>query len=256
MRAPVPFRFQLAANDCGPACVLALADYYAIPLPPAEVRRQLVTDPQAGTTLRRFADGLGQWFTVEIGRQSPGTLDPQWMPFIALLPRQAHYVVVWAVEGATVLVGDPAAGVQRVPLATFFEWWDGLTIVLRPRGDAPRVSRRTSPRPAALLWRLVGGQAGVLVLAALPATLLGLVNAGFAVLFPAYLAHLRRLLVGTAGYLAVTLILSASAAWGARTPAVRCCTAWAGGWRPPSHGWTAHSTPPGTRIRGCRTSST
>lgn len=68
----IPFYFQLTANDCAPACVMALADWYGIRASLSELRRRLVTDSTRGTALKQFLPGLQDLFTVQIGRQSTG----------------------------------------------------------------------------------------------------------------------------------------------------------------------------------------
>ena len=71
----VPFRFQLASNDCAPACVMSIAEFYDIAITIKEIRRRLVTDPVQGTALKQFSTGLHDLFSVEIGRQSIEYLD-------------------------------------------------------------------------------------------------------------------------------------------------------------------------------------
>lgn len=106
----IPFYFQLTANDCAPACVMALADWYGLQVSISELRHRLVTDPTRGTPIKQFLQGLQDLFTVQIGRQSPEQWDETLLPFIAFLPKQAHFVVVWQKTSRTVLLGDPGSG--------------------------------------------------------------------------------------------------------------------------------------------------
>ncbi len=210
--AVVPFHFQLAANDCAPACVMAIAEWYGISISLGEVRRRLVTDPVQGTTIKQFQLGLSDLFQVRLGRQKPGQLDPGGLPFIAFWPQQEHFVVVWAVDPSGVMIGDPGNGLQRMPLSTFLQYWDGITIVLIPRrgGGDVRCSR---PAVRPLVRRMVGRDWGGLILLAGPATLLGVTNAAFSIFMPFYLSDLPRLEAITAGFLGVSLVLSAFTAW-------------------------------------------
>ena len=86
-----------------------------------------------GTALKQFASGLDDLFIVQIGRQSIDNLDESSVPFIAFWPQQSHFVIVWAMDDETVLFGDPASGMKTMLITTFLQYWDGVTIVLRPR---------------------------------------------------------------------------------------------------------------------------
>ncbi|AEJ38694.1 hypothetical protein TPY_0493 [Sulfobacillus acidophilus TPY] len=71
------------------------------------------------------------------------------LPFIAFLPKHAHFVVVWQKTPRTVLIGEPGIGLMTVEWNEFLEHWDGITIVLRPRtptssGGSPARSLSTT----------------------------------------------------------------------------------------------------------------
>ncbi len=208
----LPFHFQLAANDCAPACVMAIAEWCGISVSLDELRRRLVTDPVQGTTIRHLELGLHDLFRVQVGRQKPGQLDSGLLPFIVFWPQQAHFVVVWAVDAAGVLVGDPGNGLQRMPFATFLQYWDGITIVLQPIAAVGGV-RSTQPAIWPLVGRLVSGYGGSFFLLAGPATLLGVTNAAFSIFMPFYLSDLPPLEWITAGFLRISLVLSTFTAW-------------------------------------------
>ena len=135
----LPFRFQVALHDCGPACVQALADFYGTPVTIDQLRGRLRTDPLRGTTIRAFSEGLADLFEVEVGRAPTGLVPSELLPFVAYLPRLRHYVTVWALNQrrGQVLLGDPAAGLTSVPIEDFLSDWDGIAVVLRPRLQRP-----------------------------------------------------------------------------------------------------------------------
>ncbi|WP_053958270.1 cysteine peptidase family C39 domain-containing protein [Sulfobacillus thermosulfidooxidans] len=211
----VPFHFQLASNDCAPACVLAIAEYYGISISLDELRRRLVTDPDRGTLLKYFSEGLSDIFDVSIGRQSLPRIEADLTPFIAFFSQQAHFVVVWHVHENGVTVGDPGVGVSTLSLSALLQHWDGITIVLRPRPHVPRQAvYKTRPISAAKIAReLFRGRSGAIGIVAVPATLLGISNAFFSMIFPYYLSRLHLLALLTAAFILVDMGLSATTSW-------------------------------------------
>lgn len=204
-----PFHFQLAANDCAPACVLAISEFYGLPTTIGDLRRKLVTSPRHGTSLRNFSDGLHDQFHVEIGKQPVNRLDSSLLPFIAFFPRQGHFVVVWNVSRSSAVIGDPGIGLISVPFSTFFQNWDGTTVVLRPDKDLPReVGRQHRVRDSAILWRFFRRQFVGMLFVSLPAMILGILNALFSIVLPYYVIHVHKLLWTTAIFIALSVGLS------------------------------------------------
>ncbi len=61
-----PFYFQSATHDCVPASVMAMAQFYGIPINIKQLRSVLVTDPVIGTTLKNI-NNLSSWLQVQLG---------------------------------------------------------------------------------------------------------------------------------------------------------------------------------------------
>jgi ABC-type bacteriocin/lantibiotic exporter with double-glycine peptidase domain len=189
---------------------MALAQFYGVSTTISDLRKRLVTDPTQGTAIKQFQAGLSDLFFVQIGRQPLDHLDEALYPFIAFWPQQAHFVVVWSIDEHHVIFGDPGSGLQTMPIGAFFQYWDGITIVLRPREPS---QQRTGPGAAASSWAITRSFFGAakleLFILLIPATILGLSNTAFSVFFPYYLAHLHRLFLLTAAFLLVSVMLSA-----------------------------------------------
>ena len=189
---------------------MALAQYYGVSTTISDLRRRLVTDPTEGTAIKQFAVGLSDLFSVQIGRQSLDHLNGTLYPFIAFWPQQAHFVVVWSIDEQHVTFGDPGSGLQKMLIGAFFQYWDGITIVLRPHDFSQQRSwLEAAASPWVMIRRFFGSVRMELVILSLPATILGLGNTLFSVFFPYYLTHLHRLFLLTAAFLVVSVILSA-----------------------------------------------
>lgn len=64
-----------------------------------------------------------------------------------------HFVVLKGIDAQTVLIGDPALGLRRLPRAEFQKMWNGVLFVVMLPGEQPPVfngSRDRSLAPAAL----------------------------------------------------------------------------------------------------------
>ncbi|PSR23402.1 MAG: hypothetical protein C7B45_03575, partial [Sulfobacillus acidophilus] len=206
-RFPYPFRFQLATNDCAPACVMAIGDYHGVAVNIHQLRDALLADNAAGTAISNF-QRLSTWFDVQLGRTDQNKPDLVTTPYIAYWPEQSHYVVVWRVTASTVILGDPAVGVVRMSRRDFSQSWNGIVIVLRP-GDSSDPSFVRQPQHlGSLILRLFRPQWYRLALLAIPATALGILNAVFAVAFPYFLQNLAELVRFTLAFVAISLMLS------------------------------------------------
>lgn len=128
-RKPVIER-QHDEMDCGAACMATLARYYGrrISLP---TYRSLVHVTREGASLlsvKRAADATG---FQSIGIYSGyGGLQRMLTPFIALT--QYHFVVVYRVTDAGVLVGDPGKGMVELSKEAFIKQFSGNALLLKP----------------------------------------------------------------------------------------------------------------------------
>ena len=210
LRQRPPFRFQVAQRDCGPACALALCEFYGVEASLADLRRRLVQDPTVGTRVSDFRDNLTDLFSVEIGRQPTGAIGEHHLPFIAFLPARQHYVVAWEVSRGKVLVGDPGLGLVKLEFAELIEMWDGITIVLRPReGLACSDYSYLHPSPVRRLFVDVFHSHRVLCISLLVlATVMGAVSTAFSVLLPRFIGQSGLMVRAVAAFTSGSLLLS------------------------------------------------
>jgi ABC-type bacteriocin/lantibiotic exporter with double-glycine peptidase domain len=204
----IPFHFQLSTNDCAQACVMAIVDYYGVLVNVRQLRAALFPDTAKGTTIRHFQQ-LSQWFNVQLGRADQNQPDGIATPYIAYWPKQSHYVVVWRVTATTVTLGDPAVGVVRMSRREFCTYWNGIVIRLQPY----ELHDAASTPPQQSLWnvvlRLFHHQGYRLTLLAIPATVLGMINAIFAIAFPFFLQNTAEMVRIALGFVVISLVLSA-----------------------------------------------
>lgn len=215
-RTTYPFHFQSAVNDCAIACVQAIAEHYGMHLSIDDLRRRLGSDPKRGPAVGQFAAGLGNYFAVQTGKQARGQVDAGCLPFIAYLPEQRHFVVVWTIDRrGRLLIGDPSQGLVKMSIERFCEQWRGITVVLRPAGEPATDSVAVSSTQSGgqFIRSLFSDDPGLFVVLALPATVLGLVNTIFSVIFPYYLTRFPQVIWLAAGYSLLILLISNTVTW-------------------------------------------
>jgi ATP-binding cassette subfamily C protein len=105
---------QLSREDCGAACLAAIAKYYGRIISINRIREAVGTG-QLGTTLlglRRGAEVLG--FNARSGKASADILDhPNKLPLPAIIHWQGnHWVVLYGQRGNKYIIADPAIGLR------------------------------------------------------------------------------------------------------------------------------------------------
>lgn len=199
-----PFHFQNALNDCAPACVLALADFYGVKADLRDIRARLCADPKVGVRVGAFAASLSELFAVEAGRLDTAKGVPETMvPFIAYLPHEKHYVVVWHADDRHVLIGDPGSGLHKVTMSELRQRWDGITLVLRPTGHSQQVGvlKTTKPAASSVVRDVLKNHWGPLASVSVTAFVQGATSTAFSILLPYALTDFRHLAL-----LAVTFV--------------------------------------------------
>jgi ATP-binding cassette subfamily C protein len=126
---------QHSKEDCGAACLAAIAKYYGRTFTLSRIREAVGTG-QFGTTLlglKRGAETLG--FNARPVKTSPEVLNRM---NEALLPaiihwKGNHWVVLYGKKGKKCLVADPAVGVRYLSPQEIAEGWtDWLILLLEP----------------------------------------------------------------------------------------------------------------------------
>ncbi|MDZ8107701.1 MAG: peptidase domain-containing ABC transporter [Nostoc sp. DedQUE12a] len=126
---------QHSKEDCGAACLAAIAQYYGRTFTLSRIREAVGTG-QFGTTLlglKRGAETLG--FNARPVKTSPELLNRMnEAPLPAIIHWKGnHWVVLYGKKGKKCLVADPAVGVRYLSQKEITEGWtDWLILLLEP----------------------------------------------------------------------------------------------------------------------------
>ncbi len=126
---------QHSEEDCGAACLAAIAKYYGHTFTLNRIREAVGTG-QNGTTLlglRRGAETLG--FKANPVKTSPEVLDRMnEAPLPAIIHWKGnHWVVLYGKKGKNFLIADPAVGVCHLSRQDLIDGWkDWLILLLEP----------------------------------------------------------------------------------------------------------------------------
>ena len=127
---------QREAADCGVAALAMVARYAGMDVTLPALRARVAVGERGATLLElhRAAADLG--FRSRAVRVSPDRLGQVALPAIAART-DGHYVVLFALTGENVLVGDPAEGVRAVSVAAFRKVWAGDLLLATVAPEAP-----------------------------------------------------------------------------------------------------------------------
>ena len=173
-----PIIQQHDATDCGPACLSMIGAFHGRRLSLAVLREMAATD-RHGTTLAGLitaAEAAG--FTARPVRATPDALAK--LPAPSIAHWHNHYVVLYKLTRRHAIIGDPAAGLRRLPLEEFHKHWTGVLLLLSP-SPALRANVQ-SPSSFARLVRLLHPHRRLFMdalLAAVLMTLLALTSSFF-----------------------------------------------------------------------------
>lgn len=209
-----PFFFQSAAHDCVPACVMAVSNYYRVPVNFRQLRSSLVTDPASGTTLKNM-NNLDPWFKVQLGRIVNLSEIPTYTPFIAYLVHN-HAVVVWGytTDGKRLKIGDPAIGLVDMRLEELQRVWEGIAVVLRPLEEVSSIDSACESHSKWIRWlhldelRALQINWWSMAWVSLVFTLSGAANAVYSLYYAQFLPHFTKFVLFIVAYTAVSGILS------------------------------------------------
>jgi len=139
-----PWVQQHDEEDCGAACLSAIATYYGQPVALSKVRELVGTGTQ-GTTLlglKQGADRLG--FNARSIQATPEMMQHlEAVPLPMIIHWQGiHWVVLYGRKGNRYVVADPAVGVRHLAASELAAGWvDGIALLLEP--DASRFGAET-----------------------------------------------------------------------------------------------------------------
>jgi CRP-like cAMP-binding protein len=129
-----PWVGQQEANDCGVAALAMVARCHGKVVELEALRRSVPVGP-SGASLHDLAEAAHRLGLASRAlRIEASHLNDVGLPAIAHLT-EGHYVVLYALAGDEVLLGDPAVGVVPVKLARFRERWGGHLLLVTPSAE-------------------------------------------------------------------------------------------------------------------------
>ncbi len=134
-RQRYPVYLQHNEEDCGAACLAAIARYYGASLPFSRIREAVGTGQQ-GTSLLGLQQGAEQLgFYARPVKATASILDQlQEMPLPSILHWHGnHWVVLYGVHGKAFKIADPAIGLRSLTRAEMLDGWDDwVALLLEP----------------------------------------------------------------------------------------------------------------------------
>jgi ATP-binding cassette subfamily B protein len=128
---------QLDSNDCGPACLKIIFDYYDYEIPFAEIRNKSKLDWQ-GTSLYRIESIARdyEFKTMSVSASWEKIAGDAILPAIFMI-NQSHFAVIYKIDTTFVYVSDPAIGRIKYKIAEFRSVWEteskeGIVLLLHP----------------------------------------------------------------------------------------------------------------------------
>lgn len=125
---------QASEEDCGAACLAAIAKYYG-QFVSLTRSREAVGTGQLGTTLlglKRGSEALG--FNARSVKASPEIVHRiKEVPLPAVIHWQGyHWVVFYGKQGRKFVIADPAVGMRYLRQQEFLAGWNGIMLLLEP----------------------------------------------------------------------------------------------------------------------------
>lgn len=128
---------QFDTNDCGPACLKIIFDYYQLNIPFSEIRNKSKLDWKGANLFKIESIAKEYAFrTISVSVKWEKIAQEGQFPAIFMI-NQNHYVVVYKVDKRRVHVSDPAIGRLKYKISDFRNIWEtvngeGIALLLRP----------------------------------------------------------------------------------------------------------------------------
>ena len=209
--------------DCGPAALATLARHHGLAVSLEYLRHLSHTDRDGANlhSLRQAAEKLG--FSAKAVRIPAESLASAPLPAVAhltLAGGAGHYVVLFRANRRSVVIGDPAGGIETRPLATFLEQWSGNLLLAVPNGLSAAGPHPQPKSPVRQFWQLLQPHKaliGEVVLCALLMAMLAVSTSYFVQhLVDSVLVHSERRLLNAFGIGMAVIVLLRTAFGAAR----------------------------------------
>jgi ATP-binding cassette, subfamily C, bacteriocin exporter len=177
---------QMDGSDCGAAALATIARHYGMEFG-LQTMRELAGTDRVGTNLLGLVQAAERIGFAAKGVKGPyEALAGAPLPAIAHLRTEeglGHFVVLYRVDRDSVVIADPARGVETLSREKFLSLWTGYLLLMTPdetrrSSDAPKGALS----PARRFWSLLRVHRGILLegmVCALLMTLLGISTSYF-----------------------------------------------------------------------------
>ncbi|MCU1277370.1 MAG: lantibiotic transporter permease/ATP-binding protein [bacterium] len=140
----LPVVQQLAATDCGAACLAMVLAHQGKPLPLDEIRSVMGVGRDGSTALAIL--DAGSWYGLRGRGVRLDLEDLKWLPAGAILHWEFnHFVVFERLRGGAVEIVDPAFGRRRISLERFGRSFTGVALLLEPSDTFERAAAGRRP---------------------------------------------------------------------------------------------------------------
>lgn len=123
-------RFQTGINDCGPASLQMIFDYYRIPSTIQEIEQTIGLNEKGSTMLALKEMSELKGLHAEGWRLTPKDFSNILFPALLFIHND-HYVVVDSIWNDNVFVRDPAVGRLKIPKGKLTQIWKGEILLFK-----------------------------------------------------------------------------------------------------------------------------
>lgn len=135
-------------TDCGPACLAAIFGKYGLKVSIAKIRDIAGTDRQ-GTSAYGLVKVIEHYgFQQKVVETNENALNQKLpLPAVAHVvidDSLLHYVVITKIKGNTVVVSDPAKGIEKYNKEDFMKIWTKILILIAPTVESEKGNKKES----------------------------------------------------------------------------------------------------------------
>jgi ATP-binding cassette subfamily B protein len=156
------YKRSLDTNDCGPACLAAILEYYGLKVTVTQIANDARTDAN-GTTLLGMIKAAEHYGMTAYAYQVnvDGKIEEVYAllssgcPFIAHLLLEngvRHFITVYELTDSEIIFSEPSKGPRKCSKEDFMKQFTGNVIILKP---GENFEARELDRPKPLIFKVI-----------------------------------------------------------------------------------------------------
>lgn len=156
---------QMDSNDCGPACLATIMEYYGCKVSVSRIREIAKTDINGTTVLgivnaaRKFNFDAAAVSTKNLAAIK-GKIPKPCIAHVVYEDGVRHYVVLYNVTGEKVIVADTGKGIIEYSIKEFCDIWTGKLIIMVPNNKFTVINKKNSFE---IFYRIILSQRSVIL---------------------------------------------------------------------------------------------